>query len=224
MLGKLPVDLASCSTFEKCADNQRSKLWAQERVDADLMQAELARMGVNLNTVNVAVIDTGFDTKGLSSEMQGTVTVKKGVDQAGEPAQDTEGHGSAVASLIGGKSGVGVAAGANLTVYRNTPANSANGSPNSYLKISLEKACADGNEIINLSWGSVFDETGAIADEEAEKDFIKSLRDRGCLVIKAAGNGSARNRNTSKNDPDDAYLRVAATRTFWKHRCFFNAW
>src|SRR5690606_25583455 len=118
----LPAALKGCSTTSSaCPNSGRIKLWAQERVDADLMADELARIGVGSGNVKVAVVDTGFDVKANRSLMaSASFKARKGHDGSAEPSRDEDGHGTMVASLIGGKGGIGIAPQADLTVYRVT--------------------------------------------------------------------------------------------------------
>ncbi|MBI2519832.1 MAG: S8/S53 family peptidase [Bdellovibrio sp.] len=209
-----------CPLIETCPGNGKNKLWAQEKVDADLMQEEMARIGVGHGHSKVAVIDSGFDLTTNARYMASpNLSVKPGIDDAlSDPENDTDGHGTAVASLIGGGNGIGIAPDANLTVYgiSASDANRARTTTGNVfkkridpIKQGIEKACAEGNEVINVSWGGLYDETGAMQDEQADPDFLTRLAARGCLVVRSAGNMGVR--VDRPNDPDDAYLRVEAT-------------
>lgn len=150
----LPASLTGCTTSTVCPNSSKSKLWAQERVDVDLMDEELKRMGIRSADVNVAVIDSGFDLQANQKLMaSSSLKVKKGHDQAGDPTADEDGHGTMVAGLIGAKSGIGIAPEANLTVYRVSEPESEGATSHASLQLSIERACSEGNDIINVSWG-----------------------------------------------------------------------
>jgi hypothetical protein len=199
-----------CRLTETCPDG-RAKFWGQERMDADLMFRELNRIQLPTGHTKVAVVDSGFDMAQARSQMnESLLTVAPGWDRAGDPNRDEVGHGTAVAGLIGGKDGVGLAPDAKLTVYRVSEANSSGGATSSSLLMSVMKACDEGNEVINLSWGGDFDENAIFEDEQSNKQFYDDLAAKGCLVVKAAGN-SSRRVERKHMDPDDALLRVEAT-------------
>ncbi len=199
-----------CRLTETCPDG-RAKFWGQERMDADLMFRELNRIQLPTGHTKVAVVDSGFDMAQARSQMnESLLTVAPGWDGAGDPNRDEVGHGTAVAGLIGGKDGVGLAPDAKLTVYRVSEADSNGGATSSSLLMSVMKACDEGNEVINLSWGGDFDENAIFEDEKSNKKFYEDLAAKGCLVVKAAGN-SARRVERKFMDPDDALLRVEAT-------------
>ena len=201
-----------CRISETCADG-RAKFWAQERMDADLMFQEL---GTNIRLekghTKVAVIDTGFDMTAARSQMdESLLSVAPGWDGAGDPKRDEVGHGTPVAGLIGGTGGVGLAPDARLTVYRVSRANPPdNKSTTSVLQMAVMKACNEGNEVINLSWGTEDDEAGTTAEENSYRAFYAELAAKGCLVVKSAGN-SARRISRPHLDADDALLRVEAS-------------
>lgn len=202
---------APCRLNEVCSGNERVKLWAQERVQADAMAREFSVQQLKPSHTKVAVIDTGFDmTANKSLLANPDFEVKKGYDGAGEPGKDEGGHGTMVIGVIGGKDGLGIAPKAKVTSYRITEARyTGGGVSGATLKMAIQRACDDGNEVINLSWGGLSDESGAIRDEVADKAFYDGLAQKGCLVVKAAGNDGYRKEYAS-DDLDDAYLRVAA--------------
>ncbi|MEO5667109.1 MAG: S8/S53 family peptidase [Bdellovibrionota bacterium] len=203
-------DTGVCRITETCPDG-RAKFWAQERLDADLMFKAISTIGLAKGHTKVAVVDSGFDMIQARTLIDDSlVSVAKGWDGAGDPNRDELGHGTAVAGLIGGKDGVGLAPDAKLTVYRVSESNSSGSATSSSLMMSVMKACDEGNEVINLSWGGDFDENAIFEDEAANKKFYDELAAKGCLVVKAAGNAARRIDRKSMN-PDDSLLRVEAT-------------
>jgi len=174
------------------------------------MFKELNRMGIKDGGVSVAVVDSGFDLN-KSRDLIGSphFTVNQGWDNAGSTQNDENGHGTAVSGLIGGKNGVGLAPNLNLNVYRVTEAGNEGSTSTDALKMSILKACEEGNSVINVSWGGMWDENGFGEEEESHRDFYALMATKGCLVVKSAGN-SARRIPRKHMNPDDALLRVEA--------------
>ena len=199
-----------CLYNDTCPDG-RAKFWAQQRISGDLMFSFLKEQGIRTGTVNVAVVDSGFDEK-TNKELMASpdFSVHKGHDKAGNPTLDQSGHGTAVSGLIGGKDGVGLAPNAKLKVYRVTVEGDTGSTSSDLLKASIMKACDDGAEVINVSWGGYFDERGIGEEEEEYKELYEELFDKGCLIVKSAGN-SARRVKRDHMDPDDNLLRVEAS-------------
>ncbi len=203
-------DRGQCAYNETCADG-RAKFWAQQRVNGDLMFEFLKNERISTGTVNVAVVDSGFDESKNKEHMASPkFSVHQGHAKAGSPTEDQSGHGTAVSGLIGGKNGVGLAPNANLRVYRVTEPGGSGSAKSDYIKMSIAKACDDGASIINVSWGEAFDEKGIFEEEKSFSDFYAEMLKRGCLIIKSAGN-SAKRVDRNYMDPDDALLRVEAS-------------
>jgi hypothetical protein len=201
---------SGCRLSETC-ENGRAKYWAQERMDADLMFSELKRMGLPDTQPKVAVIDSGFDMSQARKLMtEQNLSVAQGWDGAGDPNEDETGHGTAVAGLIGGKDGIGLAPQAKLSVYRvNKSDQNSVKSTAAILQMSAMRACDDGNEVINMSWSYDADEDASRESEVADKKFLDELAAKGCLLVKSAGNRAKRvEREHMKLD--DAILRVEA--------------
>ena len=199
-----------CIYNELCPDG-RAKFWAQQRVNGDLMFEFLKEQRIPSGSVTVAVVDSGFDYEKNKELMASpSLTVHKGFDKAGTPTNDENGHGTAVSGLIGGKDGTGLAPNANLRVYRVTESGSEGGTSSDNLKMSIAKACDDGASIINVSWGGMYDERGIQEEERVYADFYKEMLDKGCLIVKSAGN-DAKRIDRDHMDVNDALLRVEAS-------------
>lgn len=186
-----------CFVSVACADG-KPFLAAQKAVDADLMSVWLAKRGKLTGTV-VAVLDTGFDKQRIDAgeiRIELTKALRRG------PANSDElGHGTAVTSLITGTSGIGVSPNARVRGLRVT--NLQEGSPPGVLlKAKALEACRDGAEIINVSFGSV------VAFEK-DKEFVRELSERGCFLVKGAGNlGFEQALSEDSWDRRDPILRV----------------
>lgn len=198
----------SSALYPRCEQRIEDPLWAQFLVGSDLAREELKSLGADLTQVRVAVLDTGFDSKHREKAFKtGPLSLRKGHDKAGDPHRDERGHGTLVSSFIAGP--YGLANGVDLRIYRVTEAG-ANGSVHpDLLTESVKRACEEGADIINLSWGGVDDESGEEPDEVTRAELIKFLEERGCLVMKASGNDSYRHEKLS-GSLEDPYLRVAA--------------
>lgn len=200
---------AATKIYPTCTNNLKTIFWAQLAVDADLMAIELKRLGVLPGHTRVAVLDTGFDRAGNLDRLASPhFETAKGFDGAGNPDEDKSGHGTMVAGVIGGRDGIGVAPDVELSVYRVINDWSESSSTDN-LQTAARRACNAGNSVINMSWGGLWDESGRERDEVREKKFLDEMADRGCLIVKAAGNDSYRE-DFSTNKLDDAYLRASA--------------
>jgi hypothetical protein len=208
----------SCHYKYVCPDGRTAE-WGQQRIFSDLMLGELKRIRPG-NNVKIAVIDSGFDFDGNAKYMGINFKVDKAMQTAGNPARDEDGHGTAVSGLIGAQNFVGLAPNLDLTTYRVTKTNSV-GSDEASIVAGLEKACDDGNEIINLSWGSLRDESGITSAEKRRASVLAKMAEKGCLVVASAGNSSYRIARKDI-DNDDNYLRVEAL-AYSGERAYFSS-
>jgi len=131
-----------------CTLNGRERLWAQKRIDADLMSQYIDAHQLRDPQIKtrIYVLDTGFDSAhlpdmirpgsisleagiygaknidsaGVETDIPGDPSQDDGVSLVGDPAHDVGGHGTNVVSTIGAKNGLGVAPHADITVYRIT--------------------------------------------------------------------------------------------------------
>jgi subtilisin len=133
--------------------------------------------------VRVAVIDCGVGPH-PDLVVAGGRNVVRG-EQGTDIADNGDGHGTHVAGIIAGRgSPRGVAPGVELYSYR--VVGTARQAPDNFLILkALIYACDDGCEIANLSMG--LDQSSAPHDETLKR-AIEDARDRGCVVIAAAGN------------------------------------
>jgi hypothetical protein len=220
-------------------ENGKTSFWGQEAMDADLMQYYLDTRGIN-DRVKVAVVDSGLDALLIPDfDKRNTVKGEAGVQVGdihptkepeykivappianfkyiGDPQRDQSGHGTAVASLIGGAGQQGVAKDIDLTVYRVTGPGETGSTSSEFLDLATYRACqavADesGVGVVNVSWGGRLDEAGLVTDEtdKSYKKLMGLFADKGCLITKAAGNDNFRAQR--KYNLDDAYLRVQST-------------
>jgi len=137
--------------------------------------------------VVVGVIDTGTGPHNDLNLIGGINTVS---GEAGTEFSDPRGHGTHVAGLIGSggtpPSGLrGLAPNVQLRAYRvfpkPKPDGSADGATNHAIMKALERATADGCDVVNLSLG------GGPHDPVVE-EAVNHARDGGVLVVIAAGN------------------------------------
>lgn len=196
----LPV--TKCGVFDLCPMNGQSLNWAQQSVNGDLMLDELKKFP-KLGSVKIGVIDTGFDSSALKLIDASHFKIEHAKGDTTDLRKDAAGHGTAVMGLISGKDGVGLSPESIISFYK------VGGEETTFdnLKLFLEKACDDGNEIINFSWGVLADETGHFRWETQDPAFVKSFTDRGCLIVAGAGNDGYKQHYDTDN-PDDAFLRV----------------
>ncbi len=131
--------------------------------------------------VTVAVVDSGVDSHPTFAENQ--VTHYDLVNDG----QPFDGHGTAMASLIGGQDpqAPGVAPGAHILDVR--VADSTGSSDSFTLAAGIIQAADAGAQIINISLGSY-------GDSEAVRDAVSYAQSRGAAVVASAGNDETVNR------------------------------
>jgi minor extracellular serine protease Vpr len=159
--------------------------------------ADLHEEGIDGTGVRVGIIDTGIDYThpDLGRGFGPGHRVEGGYDFVGDlylgPASfpqpdgdpmDCNGHGTHVAGIIGANGGVvGVAPGVTFRSYKIFGC--AGGTATDVILAAMERALADGNQVINLSLGSTFQwpryPTGRAAD---------NLVNHGVVVVASAGN------------------------------------
>lgn len=163
-----------------------------------------------VETPAVWIIDSGVDPIVVS---KGLLNVVEMIDCTTSPCstasslKDAQGHGTAVAGIVGGKrvqpTGgghlglVGVSPGATLKVIKAFRGRSTNifGPPRLALRYIRDKAVAGeivAGEILNLSWGAEFLEaprSGGQFEKLAEIDnLLHEIADKGVRIVIAAGN------------------------------------
>ncbi|WP_447037241.1 S8 family serine peptidase [Streptomyces sp. DSM 118878] len=174
------------------------KVWLDGRVEADMAQSneqigtpEAWEAGLTGKGVKVAVLDTGYDAD--HPDLKGRVGLSKSFI-AGEGVADRNGHGTHVASTVGGSGAAsegekekGVAPGADLAVGK-VLSDEGFGSE-SQIVAGMEWAAKDvGAKIVSMSLGS--DEPSDGTDPMAAA--VNSLsKETGALFVIAAGNTGA---------------------------------
>ena len=217
-------EFANCKLYPHCEDGSNPN-WASMQIGADLadkiVDRHLNRYGSLKSKIaaSVAVVDTGFDISNGGVDDKGnpisletlSTTIQKSYDVAGEAINDVDGHGTAVAGVIAGK-GVGVSQNLNLNLYRITEPNAEGSVSMALLSAAIEKAC-ESSDIVNVSWGSLVDELGG-SDVRTQR-WYKKAEERGCLIVKAAGNSGIKERERDQSYPmETPYISVAATNEF----------
>lgn len=219
-------------------DNGMATYWAQEAMDADLAEYFLREAGVKASA-NVAVVDSGLDmSQAADFDVIGGIEGRRGVlpgdvhptrvpkfrviesalmpnGPIGDPKRDQNGHGTMVASVIGGRGQQGVAKNIQLRVYRVTTPGGTGSTSDEFLEMATVRACQEsvddgGVAVVNVSWGERLDESALLLDENhpVYRQLLGIYAAKGCLVVKAAGNDNFRGKRVF--DIDDPYLRVAA--------------
>lgn len=150
--------------------------------------------------VKVGVIDTGLDTSHPAFKGRVVATYDVVGDEFGEAGKDPvpggkmkdcQGHGTHVAGIIGGndptviRDGMpfkGVAPDVQLGIYR--VFGCAGGTDEAEIIVALEKALADGMQVVNISIGTSFHNW----KEKASAIAASRLVNRGVVVVASAGN------------------------------------
>ncbi len=203
-------EAAKCHLTPHCGKHNPS--WARLQVGADLGDKIVAAVATKSKTpayAKVAVVDTGFDVKGHTDSLdsQGFKTAK-GHGRAGAADTDVDGHGTGVVGMIAGKE-IGVTSQVEVTSYRHTENNSAGKGSTALIAAAVEKACEE-HDVVNLSWGTLADELGAKEEEEL---WYEKAKEKGCLVIQAAGNSGIKSKETEYSMLSPV-LKVGATDEF----------
>ena len=125
------------------------------------------------HAVTVAVLDTGYDFAGASSER-----VECGVDVSGSGnAQDGNGHGTSVADIVL------TATGEDICVFPVKVADENGRSSSLRLYLGMEEALYYGASVVNISMSAYRPADGSLVAEE-----ITRLKEQGIFVVTAAGN------------------------------------
>ncbi len=153
---------------DRCPDG-RSRLWAQESLDAPLFETALSLIDpkIQAQSARVAVLDSGFDaTQADAFSAIGGVQPRDGVlagdrrpvgsvswptDSSkdpstpitGRPGFDPGGHGTMVVSTIAANDGLGIAKNIELSLYRITPEGDGGSTSSVYIDIALWRACQE---------------------------------------------------------------------------------
>jgi subtilisin family serine protease len=131
--------------------------------------------------VLIAVIDTAIDTE--HPDLQGIVKVS--FDAASDMAGESDGHGTAVAGIIGGQGTVGgVAPQARILAVRAfaTPDSRQPVASSSFILLrAIEWSVLNGAQVLNMSFVGPSD--------PAVRAMIEGARARNAVIVAAAGNG-----------------------------------
>lgn len=169
-------------------DTQPSPTWALDRIDQrDLPLDQSFTYTFSGKGVNAYVVDTGL--RATHNEFKGRV--QSGYKPSGigwqEGDDNPQGHGTHVASLLGGST-YGVAKNVTITplkifrLYKPTTSQEVIVGAFDWL---LANAKTPG--VINLSWGEKLSEENK-ADYNAIEEMIRKLINKGLIVVTAAGN------------------------------------
>jgi len=170
-------------------------------IGADVVQSQLGYTGAG---VRVAVIDSGIDYThpDLGGCFGPGCRVELGYDFVGDafngantpapdldPMDDCVGHGTHVAGIIGAKAAspggvTGVAPGVTFHAYRVFGCTGP--SSDDVLIAAMERASADGADVVNISIGSIFNWR-----EDPVAQAATRLVNKGVAVVASAGNSSS---------------------------------
>jgi minor extracellular serine protease Vpr len=171
---------------------------------ADIAQSELGLTGAG---VKVGVIDTGIDLDHPDLGGDGdpgaphpipNSRVSTGYDFVGDAftgsntpvpddnPDDCNGHGTHVAGIVGANGAVtGVAPGVTFGAYRVFGCSGS--TPDDIVILALERALADGMDVVNMSLGSAFDSWPESPAAEASDLLVN----KGVVVVASIGNSGA---------------------------------
>lgn len=134
------------------------------------------------NGIKVGVVDSGINL--THEDLQNKVIAQKSFVQGDNSIEDGAGHGTVTAGILAANAnnGVGIAGvcpGCKLIVARSTD-NDANGSTSAIAE-GIMYAVDQGAQIINMS-------VGGEAPEQILEDAVKYARQKGVILVAAAGN------------------------------------
>lgn len=171
-----PLVGESCSLQSICGESKRSKDWDIQAANLDLMREELARLKIDLSKQKIAVVDSPVDEAAIKS-FAGQVSYGKGTR-----TKDESGHGTFVAARI-------FSATPDVGIVSYGVANKDGAASAEALGAIIEKACTDGNKVINLSMGAsiLWGKLALNLHSELPK-LGPYLVERGCILVQASGN------------------------------------
>jgi hypothetical protein len=177
----------------------RVKQWANDRVSSKLVEKSGVPFTKNdLGRVNVYVVDTGIWTQ--HSEFNGRARIGYSIFD-GRYGDDCNGHGTQVASLIGGQK-LGIAPGVNLIGVQAMDCDGSGTIANMLKALDWIKGNAEKPAIVNMSFNGA---KSTILDQAVD-DLIAS----GITVVAAAGNSGDDACEASPSDSSKAII-VGAT-------------
>ncbi|MBT2480951.1 type VII secretion-associated serine protease mycosin [Streptomyces sp. ISL-94] len=184
----LPLDGAGECTFPMKKQIE-DRPWALQRLLLDELWATTKGKDQAGNSVRVAVIDTGVDR--ANPQLSGALDTAAGKDfidpKGGDGTNDTVGHGTKVAGLIGarpqaGTGFVGLAPEATIIPIRQ---NDGQGKGNAKtLSEAIDHAVAKGAQVINISQDT---DVPLSADSDLGKSVQKAI-DAKVVVVASSGN------------------------------------
>ncbi|MBN8538538.1 MAG: S8 family serine peptidase [Deltaproteobacteria bacterium] len=203
------TSICLASGNESCTQD---KFWANEAISGNLMVEAMGNWRTShplAEKTQIAIVDSGV-RKTYLPELKSQIKYYSLGAGLVLPDEAETTHGYSVASIYAAY--FGLYQGGQIGIYSVSIPGSKGGIDAKIARDAYIDACARGYKIINASHGSD-PNFYTPQDEVAFKDTIKILESKGCLIIKSAGNESARDRFLIKNaDIDDGYLRVASTR------------
>lgn len=190
--------LLSIKSVERMESDQKLNIeqWAVDRIKPKLLEKsnlrEKATMGES--KVNVYVVDTGIWIQ--HGEFEGRATIGYSLFENRFGA-DCNGHGTQVASLIGGKS-IGIAPHVNLIGVQAMDCDGSGSVSNMLKALDWVKTNAVKPAIVNMSFNGV--------KSDILDDAIDELIDYGVAVVAAAGNAACDACNRSPSDSSKAII------------------
>lgn len=190
--------LASIKSVEVVETDQKLYIeqWAVDRIKPKFVEKSnfVSKTATSMSAVNVYVVDTGIWTQ--HGEFNGRASIGYSLFNS-RFGSDCNGHGTQVASLIGGQT-IGIAPGVNLIGVQAMDCDGSGTVSNMLKALDWVKANAKKPAIVNMSFNGVKSD---ILDKA-----IDELIDFGITVVAAAGNSGCDACNRSPSDSSKAII------------------
>ncbi|RZA05635.1 MAG: hypothetical protein EOP11_12365 [Proteobacteria bacterium] len=195
------------ATTNSCAADRLDTHWHMQAVDGDLMAKEMdawRKAGNSGGREPIAIVDGLF-----GPHIGDLLASPPTVDQRSTVGLDKSGHGSQTAQFLTGKDGLGLAVGNPVHAY-DVAADEGTVDSSGTTK-AVKDACAAGERIINLSINTKKGSSAAAGELSA---LVLGLAEKGCLLVKAAGNDAIQDSAVLNDYVLDfqLYLSAGATR------------
>jgi subtilisin family serine protease len=213
-----------CLPRNECNENLKSMNWGQRAMGLDLATKWLASNGINAKTQKVAVIDTGADVNTLLKLNPNSSVKAESILEDSPAGDDKVFHGTGVSGLILGNTHTQDLMPTTLTSYK--VSDTGERISMAAIRSAIEKACDDGNQIVNVSIGSLDESLLPVLGSSLTKGdeiFKKKLEEKGCLIVQAGGNDKSIDFQGIPLSKENSIIKIQAVSPVTGNRTNFSA-